>query len=74
MEDVFLQKFLRADLHGAVIKGDFNIVGQKSNCSFNCFIVLAAKCKSYEGVYGIVAKETQRTFDVVTPDNKILSK
>ncbi len=36
-------------------------------------LVLQSKCPSYEGLSGIVVMETLRSFQIITPDNKLLS-
>ena len=62
MDGVY-EKFLKADLHGCKLKG--NIIFTK---------VFKSNVENLIGREGIVVLETQRTFVIITRENKINSK
>ena len=53
-------------MHGALIKS-------KEFVEYLNFIVLNAKCKTYEGQSGIVVLETLKTFKIITEEDKLVS-
>uniref|UniRef100_A0A0D9WHL7 Uncharacterized protein n=1 Tax=Leersia perrieri TaxID=77586 RepID=A0A0D9WHL7_9ORYZ len=74
------ENLLSADLHGALVIGDYKL---KRTCIFNYFVVAdiilygfvvstVAECKSasYQGVCGIMIRETAETFGLISEDNR----
>jgi len=65
VKDLLNANYSEKNITGKLLKADMHgaMVG-----------VWRAACRSYEGQKGIVVQETQRTFRVITQENKVKSK
>ena len=76
------QKVLKADLHGCLIKGTsilYTAETLRANDVFNivpiiCWLVAESKSVSTVGLEGIILQETQNTFRIICPDDRVKSE
>lgn len=71
---LFAQKLLKADFHGAILKGKI-LCRHARECVFIYKTpVVQSSNPSYVGLTGIVVKETLSTFVLITQENRMLRK